>query len=470
MPHTIAQEPGLLQLILVFIVGALLAALANCCVDRLDWVQRFRSPWRPFPKDIREKGTTPKRTWSDRIPVWGWVRLSRFAFENTKNDQKNLAGKKHSSPDSSTYAYAWIPGWESRFFWVRPALVEIFFAFLITWRFNYWASLLGDAPCGPFSLALVVWIGETLLFWLALAASLVDLDDYVIPDALILPGVILALAFAAAVPRALAPPINMPIIWPLDLAGEQGTFSFAAFAANLLQCNDLEPTLNAVRVLAGGGLTLVWSFWAFAVLDRRFYWRFGFKRACALFFRRIRRSVLTPYVVAFWVVGLMAIWGVVWNCASLARENAYSFNSLDALANAFVGLLVGAGLIWMVRLIGGLALGVEAMGFGDVVLTAMLGAFIGWQGVVAVFFLAPFFGLVFGLLRRWVNTAPEIPYGPFLCLATLLYVIRREQFNALLAPYFGDPLFVLALGCVGFGLLAVALFALRLFKRMRNRG
>ena len=33
------------------------------------------------------------------------------------------------------------------------------------------------------------------------------------------------------------------------------------------------------------------------------------------------------------------------------------------------------------------------MGFGDVNLMGMIGAFMGWQAAVLTFFLAPFFGL-----------------------------------------------------------------------------
>ena len=93
------------------------------------------------------------------------------------------------------------------------------------------------------------------------------------------------------------------------------------------------------------------------------------------------------------------------------------------------GLLVGAGLVQVVRLIAGFILRREAMGFGDVTLLGMIGAFLGWQAAVLTFFLAPFFGLVhaaFTMLAYWkkrlsggqLSSADrEIPFGPYLSMA-----------------------------------------------------
>ena len=64
------------------------------------------------------------------------------------------------------------------------------------------------------------------------------------------------------------------------------------------------------------------------------------------------------------------------------------------------------------------------MGFGDVTLMAMIGAFLGWQPCLVIFFLAPFAGLVVGVLRLILFRDEEIPYGPFLCLATLFVIVR----------------------------------------------
>ncbi len=98
------------------------------------------------------------------------------------------------------------------------------------------------------------------------------------------------------------------------------------------------------------------------------------------------------------------------------------------------GLLVGGGLTALVRMLGSLALKREAMGFGDVTLMAMIGAFIGWQGAVLTFFLAPFFGLAHALWKlvlylgkrfsgRPLSSADrEIPFGPYLSMAAAALV------------------------------------------------
>ena len=89
-------------------------------------------------------------------------------------------------------------------------------------------------------------------------------------------------------------------------------------------------------------------------------------------------------------------------------------------------MLASGGLVWLVRIIGTAALHREAMGFGDVTLMAMIGAFLGWQPCMVVFFLAPLAGLIVGLLRLVLCRDREIPYGPFLCLATMFLIVRWQ--------------------------------------------
>ncbi len=96
---------------------------------------------------------------------------------------------------------------------------------------------------------------------------------------------------------------------------------------------------------------------------------------------------------------------------------------LHGLLASSVGLLVGGGVVWSVRLIGHWALGREAMGFGDVIFLAMIGSFLGWQPILVVFFLAPVCAIVVVLFAAITGTSREFPYGPWLSLATLLLLL-----------------------------------------------
>jgi len=67
----------------------------------------------------------------------------------------------------------------------------------------------------------------------------------------------------------------------------------------------------------------------------------------------------------------------------------------DAALRALAGAAVGAGLIVLVRAGGTVVFGREAMGIGDAYLMAAVGAALGWEATVLVFFIAPFVALAY---------------------------------------------------------------------------
>jgi hypothetical protein len=82
----------------------------------------------------------------------------------------------------------------------------------------------------------------------------------------------------------------------------------------------------------------------------------------------------------------------------------------------------GGGLVWAVRIIATAALHKEAMGFGDVTLRAMMGAFLGWQPALSIFFLAPVAALVIAVTQWLLTRRRDIAFGPYLCLAAVLLI------------------------------------------------
>lgn len=75
-----------------------------------------------------------------------------------------------------------------------------------------------------------------------------------------------------------------------------------------------------------------------------------------------------------------------------------------------------------------------AMGFGDVKLAAVLGAFLGWEKFLVALFLAVTLGALFGVAQRIAGGGRLIPFGPYLLVGALLALFFGD---ALLAWYFG---------------------------------
>ena len=118
------------------------------------------------------------------------------------------------------------------------------------------------------------------------------------------------------------------------------------------------------------------------------------------------------------------------------------------LAVSLAGLVVGGGSIWLVRIIGHFVLKGEAMGFGDVILMATIGSFLGWQPTLVVFFLAPVLRLVVVSVMWIVRRDREIPYGPYLSLATLILLLGWRHIWPAAERFFSLGLFVPAMGVV----------------------
>jgi len=97
--------------------------------------------------------------------------------------------------------------------------------------------------------------------------------------------------------------------------------------------------------------------------------------------------------------------------------------------DAVVGALVGAGALILLINVWYWLRDEESMGLGDVNMLAMIGAFLGWQGVASTLFFASFLGAVVGLglvAARRLTLKGKLPFGFFLALAALLSLFAGE--------------------------------------------
>ena len=100
-----------------------------------------------------------------------------------------------------------------------------------------------------------------------------------------------------------------------------------------------------------------------------------------------------------------------------------------ALAGAVAGALLGGGVLLAVWLTWYLVRREEGMGLGDVKMLAVIGAFLGWKGVLVALFIAALSGATVGLLlMAWggLGAKSKLPFGAFLALGGLTALFAGE--------------------------------------------
>lgn len=303
----------------------------------------------------------PPRHWSDRIPVWGWFGLEREA------------------------------AWHGDWYWLRPMLIELLcgvgLAALYVWEVDG-----GLMPHADLDQQTIHWqfVIHTVLFALLAVATFIDFDEKTIPDEVTVTGTLFALLTSALLPQAALPnldgsPLRLAQPWPAWLDGPSGL-------------------VLGLAILAA---------WAYALCPRLVWLRHGVVKAVQYHVAILWRRKTT------WKLAGMAV--VVAMGVALGWQRGGDY--WQALLSSLVGLAFGGAVIWGIRIVASLALGVEAMGFGDVTLLGMIGAFLGWQPALIVFLLSPFAGALIAVANWAIFRHREIAFGPFLCAAAVVVVV-----------------------------------------------
>lgn len=104
--------------------------------------------------------------------------------------------------------------------------------------------------------------------------------------------------------------------------------------------------------------------------------------------------------------------------------------STTTWVDSLIGIAAGGGSLLIIALTYHVITRKEGMGGGDIKLLAMIGAFVGWQGVIFVVFFSSLAGSVIGILYILLSgrgSKSLIPFGPFLAFSAYLYFMVGEE-------------------------------------------
>lgn len=99
-------------------------------------------------------------------------------------------------------------------------------------------------------------------------------------------------------------------------------------------------------------------------------------------------------------------------------------------SDSLIGIAAGGGSLLAVAWGYQLITGKDGMGGGDIKLLAMIGAFLGWKGVLFTIMASSLIGTAIGLLvmlrsRKGIKMA--VPFGPFLSMGAIIYIFLGPQ-------------------------------------------
>ena len=116
----------------------------------------------------------------------------------------------------------------------------------------------------------------------------------------------------------------------------------------------------------------------------------------------------------------------------------FSLFEAPGLRDALIGAIGCSLALWATGEVVSRVLGKDALGFGDVKMVAMMGAFLGWQLTLVALFLASMLGSVIGvaIVALTRNRDYQIPLGSFLAIGA----IAASAFGDLLAKWYVERL------------------------------
>ena len=103
--------------------------------------------------------------------------------------------------------------------------------------------------------------------------------------------------------------------------------------------------------------------------------------------------------------------------------------------NSLIGGMFGYGIIWSIIFFYKQIKNKEGMGLGDAKLLAAIGFWFGWISIPFVIFSSSIVALILvipSLLNKSRKFSSQIPFGPFIIIGCILYIIFIDQYKTLL--------------------------------------
>ena len=106
--------------------------------------------------------------------------------------------------------------------------------------------------------------------------------------------------------------------------------------------------------------------------------------------------------------------------------------------NSLVGGVLGYIVIWSIIFLYKKIKNKEGMGLGDAKLLSAIGFWFGWVSVPVIIFFSSLIALIYvspTLINKSKNLSSQIPFGPYLIVGTIVYIIFGNQIKLLLFNY-----------------------------------
>ena len=217
-------------------------------------------------------------------------------------------------------------------------------------------------------------------------------------------------------PRSRCPHCKAMIAWYDNIP----LFSFFILGAKCRKCKNkisyIYPLVEWVT-----GLLAVLCLWKFQFSPKAAIWFFGFICPLIVITFIDWKHYLIPDVISipFTLVGVLV---------HQVHQNFH--HPLQTFYDSLLGIIVGAGSLWVIAKLYKTFRKQEGLGMGDVKLMAMIGAFLGWRAILFVFLFSSLFASIFGILLMIFSRyrlSSALAYGPFITLGALLYLFSGTE-------------------------------------------